>query len=337
MRSKAAKTSLLRPGQVGRAAVDRPLPAGVRQGGLTAAALGLQRTLGNRLTGRLLADALVEKKLTINCPGDRHELQADPVADGVMQAPEPPSRGDTTGPVTTPEIPPSANSTSMQVEMPDEVPAPLVPLVLYYPTITRGGAEPVNDFGITQQTVRLHPDVTPTPTEWLIDASIEHLIEYQLASNGPQGQTNITDENDPSITHQNYEDVARDLTPDMSNLNGYPPRKRFWSKPLTERHELFHCHEARGFGESSVNENRLRLESARASTGEEAYELVAAVPDRITGDIDLGLAEPGREERAYSDGAPAYRTLAETIKTKGDKGDYRKGRQRRARRRASRR
>jgi hypothetical protein len=59
---------------------------------MAAAALGLQGALGNRLTGRFLAGALVQPKLTIDRPGDRYEQEADRVADQVMRMPEPPSR-----------------------------------------------------------------------------------------------------------------------------------------------------------------------------------------------------------------------------------------------------
>ena len=51
-------------------------------------ALGLQRTVGNQLTGQLLAGALVQPKLKVGAPGDRFEREADQIADQVMRSRE---------------------------------------------------------------------------------------------------------------------------------------------------------------------------------------------------------------------------------------------------------
>jgi hypothetical protein len=93
MRSKALAASPARPAP-SHASPDRGIRGGAPSGGLAAAALGLQRTLGNAMTGRLLAGALVQPKLTINRPGDRYEQEADRVADQVMRMPKSQPHGD---------------------------------------------------------------------------------------------------------------------------------------------------------------------------------------------------------------------------------------------------
>ena len=46
---------------------------------------------------------------------------------------------------------------------------------------------------------------------------------------GPGGETNIASDSDAAITHSNYTQVANDLTPNMGDLGGRPPRSNFWS------------------------------------------------------------------------------------------------------------
>ena len=51
--------------------------------------LYLQRTIGNQAVQRLIKSGALQAKLKIGQPGDRYELEADRVADAVMQTSEP--------------------------------------------------------------------------------------------------------------------------------------------------------------------------------------------------------------------------------------------------------
>ena len=61
--------------------------------------ISMQRTLGNRATGAMLARLPIQAKLLVSAPGDYYEREADRIADAVMRAPamrqeEPPARPD---------------------------------------------------------------------------------------------------------------------------------------------------------------------------------------------------------------------------------------------------
>jgi Domain of unknown function (DUF4157) len=80
----AAKGGLLSDGASDPA--DSRNPSSVRQH-----FSGLQRSIGNRAVLRLLSrpSPAIQTKLTVNEPGDRHEQEADRVAEQVMRMPEP--------------------------------------------------------------------------------------------------------------------------------------------------------------------------------------------------------------------------------------------------------
>lgn len=66
------------------------------------AAARMQRSQANQSMLRLLGDGILQKKLTVNAPGDAHEQEADRVADEVMCMPDP----------ATAETSPGAGSTN---------------------------------------------------------------------------------------------------------------------------------------------------------------------------------------------------------------------------------
>jgi len=65
--------------------------------------LGLQRSLGNAATQRLISSSLIQTKLQISQPGDPFEKEADQVADTVMRMPDPTVLGEESGKTTEPD------------------------------------------------------------------------------------------------------------------------------------------------------------------------------------------------------------------------------------------
>jgi hypothetical protein len=66
--------------------VSTPTP---QRAGLAASLLSLQQSHGNQYVLQLLRSRRIQARLTIGAPGDRHEQEADRVADTVMRLPEP--------------------------------------------------------------------------------------------------------------------------------------------------------------------------------------------------------------------------------------------------------
>lgn len=89
MHSKRLAASLSRPPRGAHPPPERAAWSGASARSLTAAALGLQRTVGNGATARVLGGALAQPRLTVNRPGDRREQEAGRVADEVMRMSEP--------------------------------------------------------------------------------------------------------------------------------------------------------------------------------------------------------------------------------------------------------
>lgn len=105
----------------------------------------------------------------------------------------------------------------------------------------------------------------------------------------------------------------------MGDLNGRPPRTRFWAEDLTIRHERFHAGEFQTFAvqagpltgtwlsaqtASSVADCRSLLQTARIST--------------LWANVINNMTDPAKEERAYGDGAASYTARAQAIRTRGD-------------------
>jgi hypothetical protein len=193
----------------------------------------------------------------------------------------------------------------------------------YNPTITQSGPPP-SPFGETlPYTFTMSGiTVTSTPGTYDVKATIDNPITFQVSSGG---KTNISSDTDPNITQANYTTAVSDLTPDMSDLNGRPPRTQFWAEDLCIRHERFHATEGAGHSRSGVTlaQNWLNLQAAASVA--EVHTLLAQVPARVIATRSAAMTYPGREERAYGDGAPLYLARANAIKTKGDASGYGSG------------
>jgi hypothetical protein len=112
----------------------------------------------------------------------------------------------------------------------------------YTTSKARGGAQPTG-FGVTRSfsSKLTGVKIIPLPWSYMVSATLEHPVTWQVRSGtGPQGQVDITSAGNSNITAANFAAVADDLTPDMSDLNGRPPRGAYWAEDLTIRHELVH-------------------------------------------------------------------------------------------------
>jgi hypothetical protein len=200
----------------------------------------------------------------------------------------------------------------------------VVGVLTYNPLITRGGPAP-SGFGATRPYTHglSSITVTPLPHNYLVTATVDNPIEYQVrASTGPAGQLDIESEDDSDITAANYETVASDLMPDMSDLNGRPPRTAFWARDLTIKHERFHAIEDAVWGAVGTAQAVEWLNGETASSVFHVYMLLAQVPMRVATKVSTEMGFPGRENRAYGDGAPDYEVRSALISSKGWLGGY---------------
>jgi len=108
----------------------------------------------------------------------------------------------------------------------------------------------------------------------------------------------------------------------MASDNGRPPRTQFWAQDLTERHERFHANErANTYGRPAFEFAQTWLGTQTAADDAGVTTLVNQVPDKMRESYATSYT-PGKESRAYGDGAPSYRARADAVKTKGDGGGY---------------
>jgi len=190
----------------------------------------------------------------------------------------------------------------------------------YNPTITQSGPPPP-PFGETQPySFSLSGiSVTSASSTYTVSATVDNPIVFQV--NGG-GDTDISSENDADITQANYATVVSDLTPDTSDLNGRPPRSQFWAEDLCIRHERFHATEGEGYSRNGVTLAQAWLNGQAAASIAAVNALLGQVPGRVADVRRAAMTFPGREERAYGDGAPLYLARAKAVKTKGDANGY---------------
>lgn len=194
----------------------------------------------------------------------------------------------------------------------------------YTGSITRGGAQPTG-FGVTRSFGSKLTGVKAAvkPGTFEISGTFEHPITYQVRSGtGPGGQEDIPSEGDAKITKANYATVVSDLMPNMSDLNGRPPRTKFWAEDLTLRHELVHANDDKANGPAAMGTAVTWLNGQTAASIDEVKALLRAIPGRFSSALLAALSTEDGEKHAYGDGAPSYKARAEAVKAKGDKGDY---------------
>jgi len=196
----------------------------------------------------------------------------------------------------------------------------------YTGDVSRGGGAP-SGFGVTRSRLGRWKNVVVGPASggaFPVTADLTYTILWQVrGGTGPGGQVDIPNASAAVLHQGNYADAARDLTPNMGDLGGRPPRAAFWAEDLTERHELFHADERSRFGGEGVTRAQTWLNGQTAATQTEVTTLLTrARTDTLSAHIASKMTYPGKEERAYGDGAALYQARAAEITRKGDANGY---------------
>lgn len=196
----------------------------------------------------------------------------------------------------------------------------------YTVTTTRDAAAlSATDFGDTTGSLKRFSNVSIPPSaagKFTVTADLKQTVKWDTqATTGPNAQVNITSAADAALTNANYAQVVTDLTPDVADLKGRPPRTKFWSKDFTEKHEKYHVKDFEDKAKSGAADAETWLATKTAATKAEVQTLLdTAWTDKIFTPWDTFTNPPAVEERAYSDGAASYTARANAIKARGDKG-----------------
>ncbi|MEP6897724.1 MAG: hypothetical protein ABI870_04245 [Rhodanobacter sp.] len=195
----------------------------------------------------------------------------------------------------------------------------------YIGSITRQDPPPdAGDFGTTRPYFTM-TDRAATQAQgvFTVAGKVNAKVTFQVGSGG---RADIASATDPAITQSNYPKVVSDLTPvtaaSSSLMKNQPPRTTFWAEDLTIRHERFHAAEDVSFGQSGTAAAQTWLHAQTARSYDEIGALFAPALQKVVAHVDAAMAPPGREERAYADGAADYRARAQAIKSKGDASAY---------------
>lgn len=326
--------------------------------------LRLQRAIGNRALGQLLAEREVPPKeasepapsssqLANGASGSSFTLEAVIPCSGSaartraaapLAAPVPSTADSAKGesePVVTKEAP---------GEMTEEEADAIAPTLVYSGTVGARATPPsASQFGVTTTNVKMTgvrvDQVTPGAAlaPGVVTGNVAKLISAFSGSGPPPvptvaappaanhfkvtagvdvtakwavhglGRTDVTSADSAAITGDNYTRAASDLTPNMASDGGRPPRTQFWASDLTSIHEQFHANERTGtYGRAAFELARGWLAAQTADTADQARALVDQVPAKMFESYNASFT-PGKELRAYGDGAPVYRARADAI------------------------
>ncbi len=191
-------------------------------------------------------------------------------------------------------------------------------------TISVGGPTP-SGFGLTSLYMGSMTNIKVSKVlgTYFVVAMHKNSIKYSArASTGPASQVDIPSSSAATLKDSNWKQAASDLTPNMSDLNGRPPRTKFWAKDLTLKHEKFHADEYSKFSTAGVTQAMTWLGAKTASSVAGVQTLVGKVPQRVVTSVKAAMTFPSKEERAYGDGASSYTARANAITTKGTAGKY---------------
>jgi hypothetical protein len=229
-------------------------------------------------------------------------------------------------PLTMPE--PAAGQT---VSVPDIVPggryemADSVSSTLdYQPVITNSGAVSAGSFGTTgfDDPTLNGILIANNAGSYAVTATLIQGIHWQVVAAGPQGQADIESITDPAITRANFAQVAGDLTPNVSDFGGRPPRLHFWSRDLTVLHEMFHANEIAQHGNEGAGVAKNFLNHSAAGSLADVWGLLHQVPGQVVHTIIAAMPHHDAETRAYTAGAVNYSVRASAIRIIGSAGGY---------------
>jgi hypothetical protein len=191
-------------------------------------------------------------------------------------------------------------------------------------TVTRGGVKVPGGTGYSE------PKFTFSPIKWwratddaiIVQSTLNVDCHWEIASEG-RG-TSISSANDPAVTETSYLTIIHDLEAmSESYKSGGGVVTSFWSEPLIERHELFHCRDYIGEATNYLPTAQGWLESQQvnhppgndASVDPQVQKLVADTRQKIEDD-GRKYFDNGGEARAYGDGKASYDALINAIKAR---------------------
>jgi hypothetical protein len=156
----------------------------------------------------------------------------------------------------------------------------------------------------------------------MVQAKVKVDCHWDIA--GENRGTNITSANDPAITEISYLTAIHDLEAmSESYLSKAQVRTTFWSKPLIERHEIFHCHDYISQATRYISKAQSWIESQQVTEGKggnaeidkQIQALLAQMRQNFQDD-GMTYFNDGGEARAYGDGKGAYEALIAAIKAR---------------------
>ena len=187
----------------------------------------------------------------------------------------------------------------------------------YAPVIGASATAPgPSEFGVTSTSpsvsgIAVVHDVAATAFK--VTATVNNSVTWSVHS---LGRTDVPSAAAPAVTAANYATAASDLTPDMASDGGRPPRTLFWAQDLTAKHEQFHANErANTYGKPAFDFAENWLKGQAAADEAEVRTLVNQVPAKMRENYATAYS-PGKETRAYGDGAPSYKARADAITAK---------------------
>ncbi|KPK05912.1 MAG: hypothetical protein AMJ56_15280 [Anaerolineae bacterium SG8_19] len=201
----------------------------------------------------------------------------------------------------------------------------------HHEEVSEGGAGP-SGFGVTRCSWSIRDvDVSSSfgtifnSGTYTVTGTYHYDITWRVrGAVGPSNEVDIASDSDSDLKATNYQYVAKDLTPNMGDLGGRPPRDGYWAKDLTTRHELVHVSDYRRTGREGFRAAKNWL--GRQTSTSASHVRDTLLPQALTeGGRVLRArmaAPPGAEPRAYGDGAPTYTARSNRIKTKGDADQY---------------
>ena len=144
------------------------------------------------------------------------------------------------------------------------------------------------------------------------------------------GNTDVPSPTDAVVTETNYLEIAKDLTPKKKEKCWRPPRKKYWSQAICERHEKFHSTEDKKWSEGPGKKvvidylngkdvpGLFKEKRLKALLKKSMKEMKNASWDFYTGGADSYLSYTG-EKRAFADGKVPYKELAKGVRAHGKK------------------
>ncbi len=310
------------PPLLGRRALFDPSHLGHRD------VLRLQRLAGNQAVSQMAAGrkaAHVDQMTDEMTTGRSGSAFSFDVLVARREGPKPDPASDQAQPSPAPEAADAAESGGASVEKVDahgcaevEEGDAVTSALTYTGTVGARSTPPAaNLFGVTTTKVKMKGvnAAVGTPGTFKLTGGVDVTADWSVHS---RGRIDVPYFAAPVVTATTYPKVASDLKPNMSSDGGRPPRTQYWAKDLTERHEQFHANERTGkYGKAAFEFAKAWLAAQTASTAEEAKGLADKVPDKMFESYNASFV-PGKENRAYGDGAIAYRVRSEMAQEYGE-------------------